>query len=452
MTGHVGLRYAHSDLRDKLFVTIINRRFIKLNNPDKSRLHFCRSTQVFFYSRRTPFIKDAPIIFLLITNIGGIMKGFKIITSVICLMFLTSYYLIADKRPAIPIKPNDVEPPRFKNPQKPIYPIEAKRAQKEGIVLLLATIDENGMAKDIKALTRLGYGFEDASIEALKKSTFHPATKEGKPFSFLVKIPYEFKLEDTLPDMVLIPSGEFQMGSSNGGLDEEPVHTVFLDTYYIDRFEVTNAQYKQFVDANPQWRKDQIPREYHDGYYLVDWFGNNFPTGKDDYPVVYVSWYAAMAYAKWAGKRLPTEAEWEKAARGGLVGNKYPWGNTIDASNANYFDGTDKEITPVGTYHANKYGIYDMVGNVREWCLDMYDENFYNTSPRDNPISGANSYDEVLKNYISLKDNRVLRGGSWLNSAQSSRIANRHWLSPTDTNPNVGFRCAKPGNPKLLQE
>lgn len=380
------------------------------------------------------------------------MKGINLISTIICLMFLFSNCLAADIVPDISNKPSGVIPPRFKNPQKPVYPKEAQIAQKEGKVFLSATIDESGKAVDIKALTQLGFGLEEASIEALKKSTFHPATREGKPISFLVKIPYEFKLEGNLPDMVFIPAGEFQMGSSNGSLDEKPIHAVYLDAYYIDRFEVTNGQYKQFIDANPRWRKDQILSEYHDGYYLADWFGNDFPAGKSEYPVVYVSWYAAMAYAKWTGKRLPTEAEWEKAARGGLVGNKFPWGNTIDPTNANYFDGTDKEITPVGTYPANKYGLYDMVGNVREWCLDMYNENYYVNSPRDNPISSVNSLDDVLNNFITLKNNRVLRGGSWLSSAQSSRIAKRNWRKPTDTNPNEGFRCVKSRNATPLKE
>ena len=367
------------------------------------------------------------------------MKGTTIISTIICLMFLSSNYLTADTYTNIP--------PRFKKQQKPVYPKVAIIAQKEGKVILLATIDVNGIAKNIKALTQLGFGLEEAAIEALKKSTFHPAIRQGKPASSVVRIPYEFKLGPPKPDMVLIPAGEFQMGSDSGDYDEEPIHTVHLDAYYIDRYEVTNAQFKQFIDANPQWQKDKIPLKYHDGYYLADWIGNDFPSGKHNHPVVYVSWYAAMAYAKWANKRLPTEAEWEKAARGGLIGKKYPLGDEIESTHANYFDGTEKEITPIGTYPANGFGLYDMAGNVREWCLDAYGADFYTDSPRENPLAGAKSVNEATTNFITQKDNRVLRGGSWLNSAQLLRISNRNWRAPTATNPNEGFRCVKSVKP-----
>ena len=127
--------------------------------------------------------------------------------------------------------------------------------------------------------------------------------------------------EPIIPDgMVLIPEGEFEMGSNNGNADndEEPVHTVHLDAFYIDANEVTNGEFKDFVLANPEWQKEQIDEKFHDGNYLQDWHGNNFPLGERDHPVRYASWYAAMAYAVWVDKRLPTEAEWEKAARGGL--------------------------------------------------------------------------------------------------------------------------------------
>ena len=132
------------------------------------------------------------------------------------------------------------------------------------------------------------------------------------------KVPPPILVQPLPIKTVLIPAGEFQMGSnaSNTESDEKPMHTVYVDSYYIDKYEVTNAKFKQFVDANPQWQKDRIPRKFHNGQYLDLWQGNSYPPDKEDHPVVYVSWYAAMAYAKWEGKRLPTEAEWEKAATG----------------------------------------------------------------------------------------------------------------------------------------
>ena len=241
-------------------------------------------------------------------------------------------------------------------------------------------------------------------------------------------------------NMALIPAGRFQMGSKNGEFDEKPVHTVYVDSFYIDKYEVTNTQYKQFVDANPQWRKNRIPRAYHNGSYLSDWNLNDYPIGKGEHPVTYVSWYAAMAYAQWAGKRLPTEAEWEKAARGGEVGQRYPWGNSIDSGKANY--GTNVGgTTRVGNYPAN-YGLYDMAGNVREWCLDAYQGGFYKSSHRRNPLAGG-TLTEVVTDFPNLKGSRVLRGGSWSSPARRLRVADRLGYAPTYAYPYVGFRCAK---------
>ena len=195
--------------------------------------------------------------------------------------------------------------------------------------------------------------------------------------------------EHRIGEVALIPAGEFQMGGRDGDAesDEQPVHTVYVDAFYIDKYEVTNAQYKKFVDANPQWQKDNIPRNLHNGKYLRFWRGNTYYLSKENHPVVYVSWYAAMAYAKWAGKRLPTEAEWEKAARGGVVGRKYPWGDLIDSTKANYGRAVGKTML-VGTYPANDYDLYDMVGNVMEWCLDAYETDYYSRSSPRNPIAG----------------------------------------------------------------
>ena len=268
-------------------------------------------------------------------------------------------------------------------------------------------------------------------------------------------VPWDVTLEPVLApmiigqdgaEMVLIPAGEFQMGSDAED-NEKPVHTVYVDAFYIDKYEVTNAQFKTFVDANPQWQKDNIPSKYHDdGNYLLDWIGNSYPSGKSNHPVIDVSWYAAMAYAQWAGKRLPTEAEWEKAARGGLVDEKYPWGSGIDASKANYGKSIPLDIlttltTPVGNYAPNGYGLYDMAGNVAEWCLDEYDSGFYARSPRRNPVAGG----WIGKNFAAVQTNtrRVVRGGGWLTPARYLRVANRGGLTPTDTFEYFGFRCAR---------
>ncbi len=253
------------------------------------------------------------------------------------------------------------------------------------------------------------------------------------------------------PEMIYIPAGEFQMGSNDSDAepDEQPVHTVYVDEFYIDRYEVTNAQYKAFIDANPQWRKDRIPKEYHNGYYLWYWNGNNYPEGKADHPVVCVSWYAAMAYAKWAGKRLPTEAEWEKAARGGLIGKKYPWGDSIDKSKANY-DKTNSgtpQTALVGKYSPNGYGLYDMAGNVSEWCLDALDADFYASSPRRNPIAGKNTINQIVNDFLSIKGARIVRGGSWTSLERHVRVTDRcgAWGNPAYTRKEFGFRCVRPG-------
>lgn len=229
------------------------------------------------------------------------------------------------------------------------------------------------------------YKVSDAAGNKTENSLFFETTRHPPPL---------------LDGMMRIPEGEFEMGNQipvlvdgvlTQFLNERPVHPVRLDTFYIDEHEVTNAQYKAFIDANPEWKKNRIDQNFHNGNYLRHWNGNNYPPGQDDYPVIYVSWYAAMAYAQWAGKRLPTEAEWEKAARGGLIGLQYPWGNAIDKDKANF----NKHIigpTSVKSYPANDYDLYDMVGNVSEWCLDEWDENFYANSPRNNPISGGLAY------------------------------------------------------------
>ncbi len=252
-------------------------------------------------------------------------------------------------------------------------------------------------------------------------------------------------------NMVLIPAGEFQMQSH--WLAGTFYGKIYVEAFYIDKYEVTNAQYKKFIDSNPQWQKDQILDKYHDGNYLDYWDGNNYPIGKDNYPVTHVSWYAAMAYAQWADKRLPTEAEWEKAARGGLIGMEYPWGNSIDSSKANY-DGNFNGPTPVGNYAENGYGLYDMSGNIWEWCLDANE--YYATSRGKiiadvKPIS-VTAITDIVHNFTEAKNTteRALRGGGWDNYAPEVQVGSRHGLEPTFAYGELGFRCAKPVNPNIF--
>ena len=282
------------------------------------------------------------------------------------------------------------------------------------------------------------------------KSRVAPLTLKGdQQTSWDVRLEKILEVQkETVPNgfapegMVLIPAGDFRMGSNDGNFDESPVHTVYVDAFYMDAYEVTNAQYKDFVDANPQWGKDDIPSRYYDGNYLKHWTRNSYGSGND--PVVYVSWYAAIAYAEWAGKRLPTEAEWERGARGGLSGKKYPWGDSINSSKAVYDVGG---TTDVGTYPPNNYGLYDMAGNVWEWCLDEYQGDYYKISPRRNPIARVNSIIHITNNFTNIKSKRVLRGGSWEGNRRSLRVANRRVNTPTFTNSYFGFRCAKSVSP-----
>ena len=235
--------------------------------------------------------------------------------------------------------------------------------------------------------------------------------------------------------MVPILAGEFKMGSDDRDAhpDERPVHIVYLDAFYIDIHEVTNAQFKKFLNANPEWSKKR-KASYHYGYgnYLAHWDGDNYLNGQGNHPVVYVSWYAAMAYAEWAGKRLPTEAEWEKAARGGLTGQRFLRG--ISQTNRGLW-------TPVGIYAPNPYGLYGMEDQVWEWCLDEYDYYFYKNSPRENPVVKGNHI-QAIDGFINTKRDRVLRGGKRYRGYV--RIAHRFERRPKAVDPYTGFRCVMP--------
>ena len=256
------------------------------------------------------------------------------------------------------------------------------------------------------------------------------------------------------PGMVLIPAGTFQMGSddANASDDEQPVHPVHLEAFFMDIYPVTNEQYREFLNANPEWRKDGIDSKFHAGNYLLPWDGFGYPPGKANHPVTYVSWYAALAYAISKGKRLPTEAEWEYAARGGLAGQTYPWGNDISPYRANY-EGHLGNTTAVGQYSANGYGLYDMAGNVREWCFDLYRASFYAGSQDSrNPICGSHPLQKLadLSSLAFSYGPRVSRGGSWKGSPGNLRVANRYRNKPIYASSHLGFRCVELVAPRLL--
>jgi formylglycine-generating enzyme len=311
--------------------------------------------------------------------------------------------------------------------------------------------------------------------------------------------------DSSVAGMVLIPGGTFDMGGDNkqASPDEYPKHKVQVSSFFMDITEVTNAQFKKFVDATgyittaerkPDWEelKKTVPpgttkpseemlqaaslvfkqssapvnlNDYTQWWSWVpgaSWKHPEGPSstisGKENYPVVQVSWDDAMAYCKWVGKRLPTEAEWEFAARGGLTNNIYPWGNehvNIGTPKANSWEGKFPYLNeqkdgfikyaPVKNYTCNQYGLFDMAGNVWEWCSDWYNNNYYQSLQNTttvNPKGPEKSYDPDEPH----TPKRSLRGGSYLcNDSYCSgyRVARRMKSSPDTGLEHTGFRCVR---------
>jgi formylglycine-generating enzyme required for sulfatase activity len=224
--------------------------------------------------------------------------------------------------------------------------------------------------------------------------------------------------------MVLIPAGEFVMGAE-GTVDNSPAHSVRIHAFHLDPHEVTNAEYEAFCKATQR----KLPF-----FWGLDRFrsGSKYP----DHPVIGVSWGDAQEYAKWRGKRLPTEAEWEYAARGGLVGMKYVDGNERDSSKMNFTRSNQNGPVAVGSHAPNGYGLYDMAGNVQEWVSDRYDPEYYKTGPADDPQGPEKGRF------------RVIRGGGWYTGPMCMDVARRYALPAGWFDFNVGFRCARDVEPK----
>jgi formylglycine-generating enzyme required for sulfatase activity len=264
----------------------------------------------------------------------------------------------------------------------PIAPVQAPRAQAE-----TAAVDPGAAA----SVPRAAEGMS---------STAPSAASGGGQAEALALIEASMKS---------IPACSFLMGSDAQDA-EKPQHKVTLGAYRVCDHLITNKEYSLFVAANPQWGKDRADPDLRDEHYLEDWTEAGYPEGKEDHPVAFVSFNAALAFAAWVGKRLPTEAEWECSARGGLVGKKFPNGDQMNdklANLAKQYRGT----TPIRTFDPNGFGLYDMAGNLFEWCSDWYGP--YSAGEAADPKGpGSGEY-------------RVARGGSWMSGASALRVSAR---------------------------
>jgi len=291
----------------------------------------------------------------------------------------------------------------------------------------------------------------------------------------------------SLTEMARMPGGSFLMGAPDGASDEGPVHTVTVGGFRIDRAEVTNEQFEKFVKATGYVTTAERPPnlflplaeigtntvpgslvhfQTDATHGTITWrfvAGANWRhpegpgstiKGREDHPVVHVSWLDAVAYAKWSDKRLPTEAEWEFAARGGAYRQKYAWGNELIQrtglpANLDYSPATNeipdlrraaRHTARIGSYPGNRYGLYDIVGNAREWCADWYQQDYYALSPEENPLGPSG--DLEAENPPAAA--KVLRGGSFLTSDPNQfRVTARWHSSPYLSYSDVGFRCAR---------
>ena len=248
-----------------------------------------------------------------------------------------------------------------------------------------------------------------------------PSSVIAEPVILETKLP-----TGTIVPMVLVPAGEFTMGVIEGPADQQPSHAVLLDSFYIDQYEVTNAQYLEYV-RDTEYRAPMLLRE------------SNY--NSPEQPVLDINWFEMEMYCKWAGKRLPTEAEWEKAARG-TDGRANPWGDqAIDAEGiyrANYNDFGNRDAdgytwtAPIGMFPqgVSPYGAYDMVGNVKEWVSDWYRSGYYDTSPYRNPPGPFSG------------ETKVIRGGSWFDFPTFVSSTYRSQLNPELPDGDIGGRCA----------
>jgi len=256
--------------------------------------------------------------------------------------------------------------------------------------------------------------------------------------------------------MVQVRGATFEMGIDGGEIphfekifgihntqlfqDESPKHSVAISDFSIDRYLVTNEQFKHFTDANVEWGPAHIRAELDNGNYVKHWKDPEVFKLRANHPVVNVNWYTAVAYCRWVGKRLPTEAEWEYAARGGQ-NTVFPWGDEpADKTRANYSDAGQGTTSPVGAFPANAYGLFDMAGNVWQFLADEWKS--YPSAAQKDPVAGGNRF-TAGDAYLQVKTRRVIRGGSFDGAPVNLWVEYRDSHPPNGSREFVGFRCAK---------
>ncbi len=327
----------------------------------------------------------------------------------------------------------------------PVFRISSEDQKKERAspeVLSLPKVEENKIKEPIEELILVEVGassspaaeqnsLSTASTIPLAESSIQPIIKDSMIKEYQPLIKDKKDIEPLYTDMIVVRGGTFSRGSTVGNRDEMPQHAIQIPTFALDIHPVSNEQFVRFLEFMGS-EKDQ---NYNDLIRLKDsrisrvagkW---SIEAGYSKHPVVGVTWYGAGAYAEWLGKRLPYEAEWEIAARGGSETAIYPTGDSIDKHQANFFS---SDTTPVMTYSPNGYGLYDMAGNVYEWCQDWYGYNYYETSAQE-PNDPKGPHQGVY---------RVLRGGCWKSLKEDLRCSHRHRNNPNAFNGTYGFRCA----------
>lgn len=290
------------------------------------------------------------------------------------------------------------------------YPMLETPSQGEGQTPLAATASET--ARPTRTAT-----LEPTSTPTWTGTEIIEATLTSLP---------SYILDAKVVPMAYIPGGVFLIGNDRGSVDEQPIHAVHVDAFYMDAFEVTNKLYKECVEAGvcQPVRKNSATRDrYYDDPRFVR------------FPVLFVNWDMAQTYCEWRGARLPTEAEWEIAARGG-TNLTYPWGENPDCNLANYGNCLrDTSGSAIYYLGQSRFGVYNMAGNVWEWVSDWYSPTYYRASPEDNPQGPDRGAEKVL------------RGGSWKDNYVEIRSMNREAEKPTYSSNAIGFRCAKDANP-----